>query len=90
MTALSLTLCVLLVALWMRSYWWVDALPVAPSRIVGSMRGNFCIDCDYSFSLDITPSSHQIGPFITHPTQLCGRADDGGNEPLQTLGNALR
>jgi hypothetical protein len=39
-TALSLTACVLLVALWVRSYWWVDAVYVAQTYSAGCMQGN--------------------------------------------------
>jgi hypothetical protein len=33
-SALSLTVCVLLVALWARSYWWADALWYRPTKTI--------------------------------------------------------
>jgi hypothetical protein len=39
-TALSLTACMLLVALWVRSYWWVDAVYVAQTYSAGWMQGD--------------------------------------------------
>ena len=40
-TALSLTACVLLIALWVRSYWWIDSVEVTYGRwyYVGSWHG---------------------------------------------------
>jgi hypothetical protein len=39
-TAICLMACVLLMALWLRSYWWVDAVYVAQRYSAGSMRGD--------------------------------------------------
>jgi hypothetical protein len=38
-TALCLTACVLLIALWVRSYWWRDSIAVSSERTVCSIRG---------------------------------------------------
>jgi hypothetical protein len=43
-TAFSLTVCLLLIALWVRSYWWIDLVygPLIPTRCVevASIDGN--------------------------------------------------
>jgi hypothetical protein len=38
-TALSMTACVLLVALWVRSYWWRDSIAISSERTVVSRTG---------------------------------------------------
>ena len=43
LTALSLTACVLLIALWVRSYWWADAIArgTTGNRIVTVIASNY-------------------------------------------------
>jgi hypothetical protein len=49
-TALSLTACVLLVSLWVRSYWWYDSIVAQVSRTNGlgvtSMEGRILLKYD--------------------------------------------
>ena len=52
----------LLIALWVRSYWWVDAISLAPSHYIGSMQGEFCIDCDYGFVPNYENLLRRVGP----------------------------
>src|SRR5687768_6658941 len=59
-TALSVTACVLLIALWVRSYWWMDG-------INGPVKGTHLLTCQsIRGKAGIT-----LGP-ISHPTQRRG------------------
>jgi hypothetical protein len=65
-TALSVTACVLLIALWVRSYWWVDKLHVAYWYYAGSMQGDMYV---MPLIYDVTQSyvaEHDIGPIHTY------------------------
>jgi hypothetical protein len=50
----------LIVLLWVRSYWWVDAVALGPGRYLGSMRGEFCVDCHYTYPPMIMPTTRHI------------------------------
>jgi hypothetical protein len=65
LTALGLTVCALLVALWVRSYWWVDALYVAHSHCVVSMRGLLYFDAGISRPAGLPSWEYHIGPLDT-------------------------
>ena len=43
-TALSLTACVVLAALWVRSYWRLDTMMAWPGHTVSTIRGRMFID----------------------------------------------
>ena len=64
-SAACLIACVLLIALWVRSYWWVDATNFSPDAIV-SVKGNICVDEMILMLRDpsnpsLTPISHFWG-----------------------------
>jgi hypothetical protein len=48
-TVLCLTACVLLVALWVRSYWWADWIAPTNSFGVASVRGVLMVDASHGF-----------------------------------------
>jgi hypothetical protein len=57
-TALSLTACVLLMALWVRSYWWMDSIVVQLSRTNGlgvtSIEGRILLKYSARWDTQIT------------------------------------
>jgi hypothetical protein len=64
-TALSLTACLLLVALWVRSYWWVDAVYIAHTYSAGSMQGDMYVMPGIYNSTPAHVVEHDIGPIHT-------------------------
>ena len=64
-TALSLTACVLLIALWVRSYWWVDAAYIAQTYSAGSMQGDIYVMPGIYNSTPARILVHDIGPIRT-------------------------
>ena len=60
-TALSLTACLLLIALWVRSYWWVDAVYVAHTYSAGSIQGDVYMMPGISNSMPAHVVEHDIG-----------------------------
>ena len=64
-TALSLTACVLLIALWVRSYWRLDALFVENLKNVVSSRGELCFSCSIAWPPAANVTEYQLGPFKT-------------------------
>jgi hypothetical protein len=54
--------CLLLIVLWVRSYWWTDAVYIAHLHNVVSMRGELCIDCGVSHPASQTQLSRHYGP----------------------------
>jgi hypothetical protein len=61
-TALTLTACVLLIALWVRSYWWVDAVYVAHTYSAGCIQGNVYMMPEIANSEPAHVVEHDIGP----------------------------
>jgi hypothetical protein len=61
-TALCLPACVLLVALWVRSYWWVDAVYIAQTYSAGSMQGDMYVMPGIYNSTPAHVVEHDIGP----------------------------
>ena len=64
-TALSLTACVLLIVLWVRSCWYVDALYIAHSHCVVSMRDKLYIDAGIARPAILPSSEYHLGPLDT-------------------------
>jgi hypothetical protein len=76
-TALCLTACVLLVALWVRSYWWVDAVYIAQTYSAASMRGQLYFQPTTRYSGARRQSSdHQLGAVYTISFRIGGQDDD--------------
>jgi hypothetical protein len=67
-TALGLTACVLLVALWVRSYWWVDAVYVAQTYSAGSMQGDMYVMQGFTIQHRLMLSSLTSGLFALAPS----------------------
>jgi hypothetical protein len=71
-TALSLTACVLLIALWVRSYWWFDMWHgyISNTRVatVGSIHGRAGIRIE---TVNPKLNSHAIG-FRSWPSTMIG------------------
>ena len=59
MTALSLTACVLLVALWVRSYWWFDSFGVSFGGNRAHWLGSGCGAIRYGYPF--TPKGPGVG-----------------------------
>jgi hypothetical protein len=60
----------LLVAIWIRSYWFVDFIVIAKSHSLAWMQGLIFFDCEILFNAP-SPPSHDLGPvtawFIWNP-----------------------
>jgi hypothetical protein len=72
-TALSLTACVLLIALWVRSYWWADEVTLASRLMFGSSNG--CVRyhvlfAPYSFTDDWNYSCWSIPDWVSGGSRL--------------------
>jgi hypothetical protein len=46
-TALSLTACVVLVVLWVRSYWWIDTVAEWQGNPISTMNGRLFVDATF-------------------------------------------
>jgi hypothetical protein len=64
-TALCLTVSALFVALWVRSYWWVDAVYVAQTYSAGSMQGDMYLMPGIYNVTTARVVEHDIGPIHT-------------------------
>ena len=60
------TACVLLIALWVRSYWWSEYIGIPPTCSFGTTRGDIVVAYSvptYSFFItNITPGYHKESP----------------------------
>ena len=55
----------LLVVLWVRSHWRLDALFIKNLGNIVSSRGELCFSCSISWSPTTNMTEHQLGPFKT-------------------------
>jgi hypothetical protein len=60
--------CVLMIGLWVRSYWWMDQFggPLSPTRIllVGSIEGGLLVQCpfhDWGYNWNVKSNSLKSG-----------------------------
>ena len=64
---------VLLVVLWVRSYWRVDGIYIAHSHSAVSIRGDLYIDAGVAGPASLGPSKHDYGSHVTHSTWTLGK-----------------
>jgi phosphotransferase system glucose/maltose/N-acetylglucosamine-specific IIC component len=83
-TALSLTTCVLLCALWVRSYYRLDTMMAWPSHTVSSIRGRIFIDARF---IHVESSGAQNVFWFYAGTSI--PIDDGAAFKSQTAGTPI-